>query len=739
MNKKLLKLLAGIPEFKGLYAQASEKLPELLAIDAPTKPKKWFSVRNEDSEDGEPAEISIFDNIGYDYWSDSGTGAAEYAKALALIPESKPVNLLMNSPGGNLWDGLAIAAMNEARGNVTCIVLGVAASAASVIAVKCSKTIMAPSSTMMIHNAQSIAQGNQFEMKQAMECLATHDEVLANLYAAKSGKPAATFAAAMKATTWYTAEQAKAAGLCDEINSQTAPSNVFDFSGFKNVPKNLRPGATNKGEPHEFTMNKTQILALLKTWGVTPPDNATDEQLLTLVTAGKPTAATPPVNASEPDAPVTREELNALTAELTAMRQRDTTQRDNRITAAVDSAVSSLRIPTNHRDAWIARAKADEAVLDLIPSAPPERQGPVGMGVVATATRDVITAFEGCNAARDSLLRGNIVSVRDLRNEAMKKADLFIANESAIRQVMNTNTVPAELQRQVIMQIILRDFKRVIAPLGMFSTVFNGVKLEGTDKIEVPYFALNTTTPTAWNAGTGYVAGNTVVTKREISVTNRSYLGASFTSQEMARQPFLGVVQSMQLIAEQVAYYVWQQILSCVTAANFTATPISKAADAFGSEDVIDMQTAADTANWPVMARGILIAPGHNGNLQKDFGFKAAYAAAADYAVKNGRPYPNIYGFDWAPTNNIPSNSENLVGFSFFKSAILAAFSPIPPSEEVLRAGTTYEMVVDPDSGICLERRSFGSNNLDNANQFIESNYGFAPGVQTALQRVITP
>jgi hypothetical protein len=80
--------------------------------------------------------------------------------------------------------------------------------------------------------------------------------------------------------------------------------------------------------------------------------------------------------------------------------------------------------------------------------------------------------------------------------------------------------------------------------------------------------------------------------------------------------------------------------------------------------------------------------------LLKDVSFKHALNAASDSAIKEGRLFPRVFGFDYAEYPTIPANAENLVGFAVFKSAILAAFAPVPPLEEVRRAGTEYSQRV---------------------------------------------
>ena len=138
------------------------------------------------------------------------------------------------------------------------------------------------------------------------------------------------------------------------------------------------------------------------------------------------------------------------------------------------------------------------------------------------------------------------------------------------------------------------------------------------------------------------------------------------------------------------------------------------------------------------MGRSLFVDSSIDQALLKDTSFKHALNAASDSAVKEGRLYPRVFGFDYVENPNIPSNSENLIGFAAFQNAILFASSPIAPSDDVIRAGTMYELAIDPMTGVALEYRAFGSNVLDRSERYIEVNYGYDKGLGTALKRLVT-
>ncbi len=181
-------------------------LPRVLALFAATKDA--------------PAEILIYDEIGF--W---GVTATNFAAALKDAGTG-PVNVRINSPGGDVFDGLAIYNMMLAHGNVSTFVDGLAASAASYIAMAGKTVSMAEASQLMIHNAWGLTIGNQAEHIKQASILSKIDGQLADIYASKTGKSAEDVAAMMAAETWLTAAEAKADGFCDAVI--TSPKATLD-------------------------------------------------------------------------------------------------------------------------------------------------------------------------------------------------------------------------------------------------------------------------------------------------------------------------------------------------------------------------------------------------------------------------------------------------------------------------------------------------------------------------------
>lgn len=160
----------------------------------------------------QPAVIYLYDEIGL--W---GITAQDFTQILVSVGPG-PIELHINSPGGDVFDGLAIyAALQAHDGPVSVVVDGLAASAASFIALAGDTISMAPNAFLMIHNAWGVVVGNQNDMTETAAVLAKIDSQLASLYAEKTGQTVAAIAAMMAAETWFTAQEAKEAGFIDSI------------------------------------------------------------------------------------------------------------------------------------------------------------------------------------------------------------------------------------------------------------------------------------------------------------------------------------------------------------------------------------------------------------------------------------------------------------------------------------------------------------------------------------------
>lgn len=143
----------------------------------------------------------------------------------ALPSTNEDVEVIINSGGGDVFSGSEIyTSLKEYPGNVNVKVVGVAASAASVIAMAGSKIEMSPTAQMMIHNASSIAVGDNREMQTAYNMLTSANKAVANAYIAKTGKSEQEITDLMNEETWFSADTAVEQGFADsKMFDESAP------------------------------------------------------------------------------------------------------------------------------------------------------------------------------------------------------------------------------------------------------------------------------------------------------------------------------------------------------------------------------------------------------------------------------------------------------------------------------------------------------------------------------------
>lgn len=180
----------------------------------------------------------MYGPIGPDFWEPENAITAKSMMS-QLSEISGDVTVRISSGGGDVYEGVDIMqALKNHDGNVTVIVESLAASAASFIAVGgADRVLMRPSSEMMIHRAWSLVEGNADDARKALGDLERQDNKLAAIYAGKAGGELQDWLDAMSAETWYTAEEAVAAGLADgvitEKSEAPAPSASLANRRFK--------------------------------------------------------------------------------------------------------------------------------------------------------------------------------------------------------------------------------------------------------------------------------------------------------------------------------------------------------------------------------------------------------------------------------------------------------------------------------------------------------------------------
>jgi len=211
--------LRQLPEAK------SFQRPNNFQWDAPSDILAKWSEGPMAAEADEPNTISIYDVIGEDSWTGGGFTARRMAGALRAIGKTD-VTVNVNSPGGDMFEGIAIYnLLREHDAKVTINVMGLAASAASIIAMAGDEINMGLGSFMMVHNAWGVTVGNRHDFAQASDLFAGFDAAMADIYEARTGMKRAEIEKLMDAETFMGPSDAVRNGFADAVSDAiNAPS-----------------------------------------------------------------------------------------------------------------------------------------------------------------------------------------------------------------------------------------------------------------------------------------------------------------------------------------------------------------------------------------------------------------------------------------------------------------------------------------------------------------------------------
>lgn len=199
------------PGLSALLAQA-ERRRRPTARRQEAAADSWYRIVNADGSAGDAAEVWLYDEIGF--W---GTTAQDFIDQLKTITTSQ-INLYVNSPGGDVFDGLAIyQSLLSHPATVHVRVDGLAASAASFIAQAGDSVTVGANAMLMIHDAWGVCFGNAADMQAMGGLLDKISDNIAAIYSLRAGGTTAEWRQSMLAETWYTGAEAVDAGLADEV------------------------------------------------------------------------------------------------------------------------------------------------------------------------------------------------------------------------------------------------------------------------------------------------------------------------------------------------------------------------------------------------------------------------------------------------------------------------------------------------------------------------------------------
>ena len=189
--------------------------------------EKWYNIQN---KAGETADIYIFDEIGT-----YGVTAQDFISEIKGLKDM-PINLRINSLGGDVFDGMAMYNVIKRReAKTTVYIEGIAASIATIIALGADEVIMAENSLFMIHNAWGGTAGEAKDMRKTAETLDKITSELTDIYVKKTGLSYDALAEMMDEETWLNAQEAFDLGFVDTISDSIKVAAKYDVSKFKNI------------------------------------------------------------------------------------------------------------------------------------------------------------------------------------------------------------------------------------------------------------------------------------------------------------------------------------------------------------------------------------------------------------------------------------------------------------------------------------------------------------------------
>jgi len=668
-----------------------------------TKKSDWLYYAPAASA-GETATIQIFDQIGEDWFGGNGLSGKQFSDVLAEVGNG-PLLVEINSPGGNVWDGLSI--YNQLRGRkapVTTRVVGIAASIASIIALAGDKVEMADAALMMIHDPSGMASGTSEDMRKMADALDQHAEVLVGVYAKKTGHSPESIRAAMKAETWFTTAEAIQFGLVDKPIKQLAMAakwhpRAVTKTAPETVKNNLRKGLEQyaEGLAGDGLEKQTVIEAESLVAGEIPTEDKVEK-------ANAWWGRNERFLEAEPNTPADvaanlwggaagRDWFRALYAQLEREELEEDDSPDDKISADGNNAISengkvSLPQPTQQPDTkdmsdstTVTAAAAPAASVDLasIMAKLSALEASMKSPAAAPAPEPVRPIIE--NLGNPLLEKHKSFRAGAERRRFLIENHSELLRQQSIFAPQNANSFTSTLVVDYLADAIITVAATKLAMVDAFSRNVGLDNLRPKAIVRVKKFTTGTAAqvnPTNWETNNDSTLAATSVTVNQIS--------KNFTvTQEELNQGY-ALADLAAGSADLFAYGISDKITAVMTAANYgTAVTIGTAAN-FDTSDLPAILAAAKNYR----SKNLVLDGGHIARLL----FSSASNTFPDgrlSSLANGR-----FGFDVIAENNRWTDAEtNTAGFVCGPDAIAIA------------AGLPVGMV----AGEFIEQRTVTTNN----------------------------
>ena len=230
------------------------------------KTKKFWNLITNQAEDGQVERVlELYGTIAEESWFDDDVTPKMFRDE--LFSDTGPVTVWINSPGGDCIAASQIYSMlMDYPGKVTVKIDGIAASAASVIAMAGTEVLMAPTALMMIHNPATMAFGDHNDMKAAVKMLEEVKQSIINAYSIRTGLKDGELSKMMEAETWMNARKAIALGFADGMleDGKRAVTDVAAFSFTQRTSEDSLKAKLVAKYSKQKTNNGREISALLE-------------------------------------------------------------------------------------------------------------------------------------------------------------------------------------------------------------------------------------------------------------------------------------------------------------------------------------------------------------------------------------------------------------------------------------------------------------------------------------------
>ena len=657
-----------------------------------TKVTNWLSYQPRASA-MEPATIQIFDQIGEDWFGGSGVSAKAFSQTLQDVGQG-PLVVEINSPGGNVWDGLSIYNMLRGRqAPVTTRVVGIAASIASIIALAGDTVEMAEASLFMIHDPSGMVAGTSEDMRKMADALDQHAEVLASIYAKATGKPTSQIRAAMKAETWFTAQEAIQFGLAQRSTEQLAMAacwhpRAVTKTAPETVRNNLRRGLEQyaEGLAGDGLEKQTVLEAEALVAGEAPNETKIQKANAWWARNDRFLEAEPnspaDVSANLWGGAAGRDWFKALYAQLEIEEGEtpDESPEDKLSTGSTDAAADgATTAPTSQQTPH--NMTESNTVVAAAPSAPSalDIDAIVAKAVAAAISAKAPTAApapEPIAPVRIENLGNPLLEAHKKMQAGADRRSWLISNhsellrQSAIHAPQNANTFTGSLVVDYLADAVITVAATRLALVSAFSRNVGLDNLRPQARVQVKKYSSGTaaqTNPTSWETNNDSTLDNVQVTVQQIS--------KNFTVTQQELNQGFSLADLAAGSADLFAYGISDKLTALMVTGNYGAvTGIGSAAN-FDSSDLPAILALAKNYR----SKNLILDGGHLARIQFSGTTTAAAGTAAFPDSRFGPLNNGRFGFDVIAENNRWTSAEsNTVGFVCGPDAIaIAAGLPV--------------------------------------------------------------